>query len=462
MASFKNLFFHFSRNFSHPLLKSRTQGLFTLFLTLILVIIFFSPHSSHKSPAVVTSQTLISRFHSASDYISSLSSVVSNEPLFVLRPPRSCTDAVTFYALENSTRKSENEATDEHNVSSSCDIFDGNWILADSEPLYKPASCHFIDDAFNCFKNGRPDSDYLRLRWKPHGCEIPRFDGLNMLNMLKGKRLVFVGDSLNRNMWESLVCALRGSLENSSNVYEVSGRREFRTEGFYSFKFQDFNLSVDFIKSPFLVQEWKFTTKAGMSRETLRLDMIQSSSTKYHDADIIIFNTGHWWTHQKTFKGDNYFQEGNHVYNRLQVKDAFTKALMTWAQWVDSNINSSRTTVFFCGYSASHFKGGRWNSGGSCDGETLPITNDTYLSPYPWMMRIIESVIAEMKTPAFFLNITKMTDYRKDGHPSIFSQAESIRRPGMIQDCSHWCLPGIPDSWNEILYATLLTSPKYC
>lgn len=100
----------------------------------------------------------------------------------------------------------------------------------------------------------------------------------------------------------------------------------------------------------------------------------------------------------------------------------------------------------------------QWNSGGSCDGETLPITNDTYLSPYPWMMSILESVISGMKTPVFFLNITKMTDYRKDGHPSIFSQPETITRPGMVQDCSHWYLPGIRDSWNELLYATLLTS----
>ncbi|XP_027120817.1 protein trichome birefringence-like 4 [Coffea eugenioides] len=458
MDSFKNLFFDFSRNFGQSLPKSRTKGLFTLFLTLVLAIIFFSP-LSNKSPAV-TSKNLVSHLHPGSNYISSLSSIVPSEPHFISQPPRTCTDAVTFSAVNKSnetSRMHESVATHE-NIISSCDIFDGNWILDDSEPLYRPGSCPFIDDAFNCFKNGRPDSDYLRLRWKPHGCEIPRFDGLKMLKMLSGKRLVFVGDSLNRNMWESLVCALRGSLGNTSNVYEVSGRREFRTEGFYSFKFQDFNLSVDFIKSPFLVQEWKLTTKAGMRRETLRLDMIQASSTKYHDADIIIFNTGHWWTHHKTSKGNNYFQEGNRVYNTLGVTDAFTKALKTWARWVDSNINSSQTTVFFRGYSASHFKGGQWNSGGSCEGETVPITNDTYLSPHPWMMTILESVISEMKTPVFLLNITKMTDYRKDGHPSIFSQPETIRRPGMIQDCSHWCLPGIPDSWNELLYVSLLAS----
>lgn len=86
--------------------------------------------------------------------------------------------------------------------------------------------------------------------------------------------------------------------------------------------------------------------------------------------------------------------------------------------------------------------------------------NDTYLAPYPWMMRVLESVISEMKTPVIYLNITKMTDYRKDGHPSIFRQSVTQMKPGTIQDCSHWCLPGVPDSWNELLYAILLRSQK--
>lgn len=162
------------------------------------------------------------------------------------------------------------------------------------------------------------------------------------------------------------------------------------------------------------------------------------------------------------FSSNNYFQEGNKVYSRLEVEDAYSRALRTWSQWVDSNINASQTKVFFMGYSASHFKGGQWNSGGSCKGEVKPITNDTFLAEYPWMMSVLESVIEEMKTPVFYLNITKMTDYRKDGHPSIFRQVEAGQffKKGMVQDCSHWCLPGVPDSWNELLYATLLMSQE--
>lgn len=104
------------------------------------------------------------------------------------------------------------------------------------------------------------------------------------------------------------------------------------------------------------------------------------------------------------------------------------------------------------------YRGGQWNAGGSCDGETEPIKNDNYLVPYPQMMSILETVIKEMKTPVFYLNITRMTDYRKDAHPSIYRQPATQRKPGMFQDCSHWCLPGVPDTWNELLYASLLKS----
>jgi len=187
----------------------------------------------------------------------------------------------------------------------------------------------------------------------------------------------------------------------------------------------------------------------------------------------------------------DYYQEGNHVYNELNVMDAFHKALLTWSKWIDANVNPRKTVVLFRGYSASHFRcaspfilqittwyiwswsteqifccasplcsGGQWNSSGSCDKESEPITNEQYLSTYPPKMSILEDVIHKMKTPVVYLNITRMTDYRKDAHPSIYRKQnltdEERRSPKRYQDCSHWCLPGVPDSWNELVYAQLL------
>ncbi|KAI3973471.1 hypothetical protein MKW92_000820, partial [Papaver armeniacum] len=52
---------------------------------------------------------------------------------------------------------------------------------------------------------------------------------------------------------------------------------------------------------------------------------------------------------------ENYYQEGSHVYPKLQAIEAYNKALSTWARWIDKNIDVNRTQVLFRGYSVTHF-----------------------------------------------------------------------------------------------------------
>ncbi|RCV34457.1 hypothetical protein SETIT_7G160900v2 [Setaria italica] len=345
-----------------------------------------------------------------------------------------------------------------------CDVFNGRWVRDESYGFYPPKSCALIDDDFNCHKNGRPDSDYLKWRWQPQGCDIPRLNATGFLERLRGQRIIFVGDSLNRNMWESLVCILRHGVRDKRNVYEASGKNQFKTRGYYSFRFTEYNCSVDFIRSIFLVKEMIREGINGTEDAKLKLDELDATTPAYQTADIVVFNTGHWWTHYKTSRGLNYYQEGNHVYRSLEVLDAYKRALTTWARWVDKNIDSRRTQVVFRGYSLSHFRGGQWNSGGRCHRETEPIFNQTYLTEYPEKMVIVEQVLRQMKTPVIYLNISTLTDYRKDGHPSVYRtwyETEEERMAAVKkQDCSHWCLPGVPDTWNELLYASLLQAGK--
>lgn len=78
-------------------------------------------------------------------------------------------------------------------------------------------------------------------------------------------------------------------------------------------------------------------------------------------------------------------------------------------------------------------------------------------------MSIVKEVLGRIKVNVTLLNITQLSEYRKDGHPSIYGERkgklltkEERSDPKNYADCIHWCLPGVPDTWNEILYALLL------
>ncbi|WZZ68853.1 hypothetical protein YC2023_080223 [Brassica napus] len=119
-----------------------------------------------------------------------------------------------------------------------CDFHEGEWVKDYSYPLYKPGSCNLIDEQFTCVTNGSPDVEFQKLKWKPKQCILPRLNGGKLLEMITERRLAFVGDSLNMNMWESLVCILKGSVKVKSQIFEAHGRHQFRWEAEYSFIFK--------------------------------------------------------------------------------------------------------------------------------------------------------------------------------------------------------------------------------
>lgn len=95
------------------------------------------------------------------------------------------------------------------NFGKKCEIFRGNWVYDPfKRPLYSNLSCPEIYDQQNCMKFGRPDSEFLKWRWKPNECELPPFDATEFLELVKGKSMAFVGDSVARNQMQSLLCQL--------------------------------------------------------------------------------------------------------------------------------------------------------------------------------------------------------------------------------------------------------------
>lgn len=56
-----------------------------------------------------------------------------------------------------------------------CALFAGTWVRDDTYPLYQYSNCPVIDAEFNCQMSGRPDSGYLKYRWQPLNCQLPRY-----------------------------------------------------------------------------------------------------------------------------------------------------------------------------------------------------------------------------------------------------------------------------------------------
>ena len=46
-------------------------------------------------------------------------------------------------------------------------------------------------------------------------------------------------------------------------------------------------------------------------------------------------------------------------------------------------------------------------------------------------MRIVQEAIARMRFPVRLLNVTKLTNFRKDGHPSVYGKAGGEGRAGL-------------------------------
>lgn len=54
-------------------------------------------------------------------------------------------------------------------------------------------------------------------------------------------------------------------------------------------------------------------------------------------------------------------------------------------------------------------------------------------------------------TKVNLLDITALSALRDEGHVSKYGH----KADSGVRDCLHWCLPGIPDTWNEILAAQI-------
>lgn len=125
----------------------------------------------------------------------------------------------------------------------------------------------------------------------------------------------------------------------------------------------------------------------------------------------------------------------------------------------------ANTLKFWRLQSPRHFYGGEWNQNGSClfDEPLKEVQLDSWFDPINNGVnkeaRLLNNVIKEVLigSDIQLLDLTHLSEFRADAHPAVWlGKKDAVAVWG--QDCLHWCLPGVPDTWVDILAQLILRS----
>ncbi|CAH9062519.1 unnamed protein product [Cuscuta europaea] len=304
-----------------------------------------------------------------------------------------------------------------------CNRYEGKWVSDNEYPLFSSSDYFFVPPNRKCAD--RKDTNYLHYRWQPNNCELAKFDAKNFVKTYKGKMVMFVGDSIAQNQWMSMASLIQNAYGPESIWISTTNPPIF------SLYFKQYDLTLAFEQNRYL---------ALLEGQVLKLDNISSNSIAWwQNASLLVFNCYHWFTHPKLEWAS--VEVNGTIDTEMEPMGVFTKALQHWGEVVDNEIDPTKTRVFFQGITAVH---------PDCNKYRMPINESSLASqmnPYTTGEEIIEYELSQMKSEVTFLNITLLTRLRPDSHPELMEKG--------VRDCSHWCVAGVPDTWNQLMYAEL-------
>lgn len=339
-----------------------------------------------------------------------------------------------------------------------CDYSVGKWVLDETRPLYSGLECTmWLSPGFSCRKHNHPDKLLDRYRWQPSGCNLPEFNATSVLESLRNKVVAFVGDSLGRQQLQSLLCMLTRGKEETV-VTDVGTEFGFfvppgeRKPNGFAYRFEATNTTIVF--------KWTVTLAFvqplnDSGRNALHLDRPERFLQENLDRlDVVVMNSGHHWNGGKMkFNRYDFYVHGKPVKKSSElsrVPVAYNATVHNVVEWMSTAIEGTEKVVYYRSLSPRHFRNGDWNTGGSCD--TIRFEGEKQVQEGLRVDPNAESAV--MGSNVNLLNITSLSLERGETHVSKYGGGTGG------QDCLHWCLPGIPDTWNEILFAELATKFK--
>lgn len=344
-----------------------------------------------------------------------------------------------------------------------CDLYHGSWFYDSLGPLYTNNTCPVLTQMQNCQGNGRPDKEYENWRWKPSQCDLPRFDGKKFLELMRGKTLAFIGDSVARNQMESMLCIL-WQVEVPKNRGNRKMQRWF---------FRSTSVMIVRMWSSWLVhQSTEAIDFAPQGVVKLHLDVPDQDIMEFLPKfDVVVLSSGHWFAKQSVYVLDNKIVGGQlwwpdkSRHMKVNNIEAFGISVETILSAIVTHPNYTGVAIVRS-YSPDHYEGGAWNTGGSCTGKVRPLaagelvengfTNIMHEKQVTGFYRAIKK--GSNKSKLRLMDITEAFGYRHDGHPGPYRSPDpnKITKRGPDgkpppQDCLHWCMPGPVDTWNELV-----------
>lgn len=279
--------------------------------------------------------------------------------------------------------------------------------------------------------------------------------------MYRDTSIGFIGDSLNRNMFVSLFCSLKSVSSEVKKWRPVGADR--------GFTFLQYNVTLAYHRTNLLARygSWSANADGGVLeslgyKEGYRVDVdipigTWAESLSFHD--IVIFNTGHWWWAPAKFDPVKspllFFEQGQPVVPPVLPDVGLDLVMKHMVMFVEKRLKPG-AIKFFRTQSPRHFEGGDWNEGGSCN-RLKPLFPEQVEELFSLKnngtnveARLVNQHLYKALEGSGFhiLDITHLSEFRADAHPSAAGGKKH-------DDCMHWCLPGITDTWNDLFIAQL-------
>lgn len=276
---------------------------------------------------------------------------------------------------------------------------------------------------------------------------------------MQDKTIAFIGDSLGRQQFQSLMCMASGGkaspeVRNIGSDYGlVKPKGASRPDG-WAFRFPKTNTTILYYWSASLCDLQPLNMSDPKSNVAMHLDRPPDFMRRFlHRFDVLILNTGHHWNPGKLsanrwvmYVNGKPNEDGKLAESLVNAKNL---AIFSVVKWLDSQLPSHpRLKAFFRTISPRHFFNGDWNTGGSCD-NNIPLSNGSEVVQKGSSDLSVENALKGTKIK--ILDVTAISQLRDEAHISRYSTKGVLN----TSDCLHWCLPGIPDIWNELLVAQI-------